>query len=653
MIKRECVFIKTILVGLIILFATIFANFWFIPVAYSYDTKSNNSGNLYSSISVDDPSKNDNSLLTLHNITNKVSFTGEVNASNLPNLPPSKPAVIIDSNEQYLTRNYTAYINAKKQAQLVRPTNTPTTKVIDIQGPDMPLLVPNFNNETKDKNKANNSFAIINTHFEGLSQICCIPPDIQLAIGSKHVMETVNSEAAIYTKTGSLIKKFGLEYLFNLPSRESSDSHDITDPVLLFDSTSNATHSRRHTNGDNNNDNRRWFASISDITTHSIRIAVSKTNDPTGVWTTYNFPFESLPNNCSDQPFIAVSDDKLAIGVNTWSNDCDWSNNNNNNNNNTVSSPKFRGVQFVVADKHDLLAREEPAHIKSMQSVPDTEYFSLRPALNLSPTTALFLVTSNDFNHSKVQILTIDGQLYNLHINKVISANIHTTTISPDAIQPITFSTINNNDNKNSDNSGQDNGQQEPFTTIKQKHPEYFVHTGDARVQSPIWYKGKLWFALNVGCFINGDIQIRSCIRIIQIDTNTSKVLQDFNIGHLGASLYYPALSIDKSGSNIGIIFGYSSSDTYPSLLVGSGSAKTNIFNSLKHFQFLKIGTANSLSTRYGDYFSAAIDPSEPNSIWVAGQYYYYHHYYYSPSSTSTLLWSTYIGKINVKSSIQ
>ncbi len=96
----------------------------------------------------------------------------------------------------------------------------------------------------------------------------------------------------------------------------------------MFDSATNDTQSNSHNNGNSNDDNRRWFASISDVTTHSIRIAVSKTGDPTGVWRTYNFPFESLPNNCSDQPFIAVSDDKLAIGVNTWSNNCDWSNNN-------------------------------------------------------------------------------------------------------------------------------------------------------------------------------------------------------------------------------------------------------------------------------------------------------------------------------------
>jgi hypothetical protein len=613
--------LQGILVALVILFATLFTNFWF-TAAYPSYIKSNN---------IDDPNSsesaigsfdhnNDNSL-TLRNITNSVSFTDGVNVNNFPNLTSSKPAVITDPNEHYLTRNYTAYINAKKQGELVRTTSIPTANVIGIQG----------------ANKS--SSTIINTRFEGLSQVCCIPPDIQLAVSSKYVMETVNSEAAIYTKTGNLIKKFGLEFLFNLPSRESSDSHSITDPVLLFDSATNDTQSNSHNNGNNSNDdNRRWFASISDVTTHSIRIAVSKTSDPTGVWRTYNFPFESLPNNCSDQPFIAVSDDKLAIGVNTWSNNCDWSNNNDD----IISSPKFRGVQFVIADKNDLLAEQQLAHIKSMQSVPDTKYFSLRPALNLSPTTAIFLVTTDDFNHDKIQILTIDGHLSNLHISKNISGNIHITSISPDGIQPITFSTIYNNSN-NDNNSGE----QEFFTTVKERHPEFFVHTGDARVQSPIWYKGKLWLVLNVGCFINGDTQSRSCIRIIEFDTNISKVLLDFNIGHIGASLYYPALSIDKSGNKIGIIVGFSSPDTYPSLLIASGVVKNNntIFNSLKYFQFLKNGTANSLSTRYGDYFSAVMGPSEPNSIWVAGQY-----YYYSPSSSAPL-WSTYISKINTESS--
>jgi hypothetical protein len=132
----------------------------------------------------------------------------------------------VDSNEQYLTRSYSGYSNAKKQAELVKSTNT-ITKVIELQRPDL-LLLPSSNNES---NNNNNSSTTFNIDFEGLSQVCCIPPDIQLGVGSIYVIETVNSEAAIYTKTGSLMKKFGLEYLFNLPSRESSDSHSITDPV--------------------------------------------------------------------------------------------------------------------------------------------------------------------------------------------------------------------------------------------------------------------------------------------------------------------------------------------------------------------------------------------------------------------------------------
>ena len=80
---------------------------------------------------------------------------------------------------------------------------------------------------------------------------------------------------------------------------------EMSDPVLLFDDLSG-----------------RWFASISDITEHSIRVAVSKTEDPTSIWRIYNFPFMSQPNNCCDQPFIGVSEDKVVVTVNNWGNDC-------------------------------------------------------------------------------------------------------------------------------------------------------------------------------------------------------------------------------------------------------------------------------------------------------------------------------------------
>jgi hypothetical protein len=163
------------------------------------------------------------------------------------------------------------------------------------------------------------------------------------------------------------------------------------------------------------------------------------------------------------------------------------------------------------------------------------------------------------------------------------------------------------------------------------------VSTGDARIQSAAWYQGKLWLAFNDGCFIIiGDTKSRSCIRLIQIDTITNKVIQDFDIGALASSLYYPAISISRGNGNLGIIFGYSSHSIYPSILVSTRSSNDDKLNSIKEQpQSLKLGTANEFSNRYGDYFAASSDPLSDSIIWVAGEYH----------STST--WSTYIGELH------
>ncbi|MGC2685649.1 MAG: hypothetical protein WA323_27645 [Candidatus Nitrosopolaris sp.] len=176
--------------------------------------------------------------------------------------------------------------------------------------------------------------------FQGLSQNCCFPPDVQVAAGKKYLLEMVNLDGAIYTKDGTLVKAFGLERFFN-PSVGSNIIDEMTDPVFLFDNLSE-----------------RWFASISDITEHSIRVAVSKTEDPIGIWTIYNFPFMSQPNNCSDQPFIGVSEDKVVVTVNNWGNDCNWS-----------SGMGIRGLQGLLILIHKFRFLE--LHVHSTVDVQD------------------------------------------------------------------------------------------------------------------------------------------------------------------------------------------------------------------------------------------------------------------------------------------
>jgi hypothetical protein len=96
--------------------------------------------------------------------------------------------------------------------------------------------------------------------------------------------------------------------------------------------------------------------------------------------------------------------------------------------------------------------------------------------------------------------------------------------------------------------------------------PNKLCSTGDAHIQSDIWYQGKLWVAFNDACFITGDTKSHSCIRLKQVYTITNKVIQDIDIGTVASSLYYPAVSISKgTGGNLGIIFRFSSPSDYPS----------------------------------------------------------------------------------------
>ena len=606
----RCSYIITTLIVLIITIISIFpSNYTVGMFAYGYTSTSllepfgffknsidnNNNGTVSSSVL---ESHSAGTIPSTYNTTDLVSYLGEVNVSDLQR-PLFKPFIGISPEDSYLTKDFGAYKTAKNQSEIIKPS----TRVFEVKpppssgfgtSPGISSLHGEQQYPVSPRTNYLNTTALILARFEGLAQNCCFPPDVQLAAGTKYVVEMVNLDGAIYTRNGTLLKSFGLEFLFNPNAVKNSQGSDVTmsDPVLLFDNASG-----------------RWFASISAIRAHSIRVAVSKTDDPTGVWRIYNFPFGVQPdnnnnnNNCSDQPFIGLSEDKFVVTVNNWGNDCNWSSDNQ-------QPPEFGGVQFTVADKTDLLSGSGGS-VRSVQSEPDLGYFSLHPVISLYSTTTLLIATVGDFNHNNVQVFYIDGPLYNLHI-KLISYPIQGTHIAPDGIQPLA----------------------QPTRQQISIEEEPRVGTGDARIQSAAWYQGNLWLAFNDACFIPGDTRSRSCIRLIQADTITNKVIQDFDIGALASSLYYPAISISSGSRNLGIIFGYSSHSAYPSILVSTRSSDDE-FNSINEQpQFLKLGTANELSNRYGDYFAASSDPSNGSTIWVAGEYH------------STATWSTYIGEL-------
>jgi YVTN family beta-propeller protein len=151
------------------------------------------------------------------------------------------------------------------------------------------------------------------------------PSDVQIAAGPNHVVEMVNLAAEIWAKSGSSLstpKMFALSSFFL-----TSDS--LSDPRILYDATS-------HT----------WFASLTDKTPDkngidSVKLAVSKTSDPTGCWLIYSVTSMNTSGVCYDQPIIGVSDDKLVISANDAS---------------ACLSNGLYGAEYWVLNKNQLIA---------------------------------------------------------------------------------------------------------------------------------------------------------------------------------------------------------------------------------------------------------------------------------------------------------
>ena len=111
------------------------------------------------------------------------------------------------------------------------------------------------------------------------------PPDVTVAAGPGFVVEMVNLAESVWRTGGGtpqLVQTRDLAVLFG------SGSDRLTDPRILFDATSG-----------------RWFASISDVDSEDVLLAVSTGADPTGTWTVSSFD----ASGCADQPRLGIADD--------------------------------------------------------------------------------------------------------------------------------------------------------------------------------------------------------------------------------------------------------------------------------------------------------------------------------------------------------
>lgn len=127
----------------------------------------------------------------------------------------------------------------------------------------------------------------------GIPSTGFFPPDTQLAVSRKFVVEFVNDTGDVFDHHGKLLKSFDLGSLFSGKAGQGSD------PKIVFDGSSG-----------------QFFATYISAFTRGggpSQIDLAVTSDPTGKWTIYRVQARGI---LMDQPKLGVSSNKLTIAWN-------------------------------------------------------------------------------------------------------------------------------------------------------------------------------------------------------------------------------------------------------------------------------------------------------------------------------------------------
>jgi hypothetical protein len=317
----------------------------------------------------------------------------------------------------------------------------------------------------------------------------------------------------------------------------------------------------------------RWFATVvaSSSTGGVLALAVSATSDPTQPFCHYRVTEAFRHGN----PSLGASDDKLLVAYDG------------------VGLPFAQplGAGYYVLNKADLVACADT--VQTTRVAPDPSLPALHAAQALTSASDLHMVTHNA--GSTLAVLTVSG------VPGISPVTAATTAVPVRAwLAP---------------------------PNAPQAGSGVLLRTLDARVQSAAWQDQTLWLAGVEACTLQVAGPLLSCLRLIELQTDSWTVRQDLTFGSPGEYYFYPALRPDAAG-NLHVVFAVSSPSRFLSVAVTRRRVGDQL-NTLRPAIQIQAGTrsipaivpGDPVSDSVGAYFSAAVDPIDPSAVWVTGQY--------------------------------
>lgn len=398
--------------------------------------------------------------------------------------------------------------------------------------------------------------------FRGLSDgLQVIPPDTQGTVGQNHVMTILNDRVHIQSKIGTSLKLVSDNTFWGI-------SGNIFDPKIVYDPFNN-----------------RWIAvALTNPRTSDSRIlmAVSRTNDPLGLWHIFNIKADASGLTWADFPSLGFNNKWIVLQVNMF----------------TVSGNSFSRSDILAFNKSIVYAGNATAFKRfSSSSIGGTQV----PAVTYDNTQQnLYLVQSWNGNSNGRGVLRLYA------ITGAIGAESFVHVAFPASPQPWASS------------HPIISGGFAPQLTTTQR-----IMNNDARISNVVYRNNSLWTTHTI--FLPATSPTHSAVQWWQL-TPTGVVQQRGRIEDTSATLNsgnffaFPSIAVNSVND---VLIGYSRFNT---LMFASAAysfrAASDILNTMRGSLIYRNGLDIYVKDfgagriRWGDYSSTVVDPTN-NDFWT------------------------------------
>jgi FG-GAP-like repeat/IPT/TIG domain len=398
------------------------------------------------------------------------------------------------------------------------------------------------------------------------------PPDPNIAVGPNDVIEAANSTLSFFRRDGTLESSLDIGAFIGTPC----GAHSVTDPRVVYDPSSG----------------RFYFTVLSfdyPATTNNcvVLLASPTAGVATGTWNGYILSSTATVSGVpeADQPGLGFSDAVVAV---TW-------------NYFASNGGAFAGSQLDIIQKSDLISNRLANNTTDVVTGGPP---SPQPVVSIGATGGHQFVVfndsdktcGNDGNPQSIGVYDFTGQPEQGTVAfSVAHPGVATATAGCAGTVP-----------------------------APQLGMTATLSTDDDRLPNAVWENNVIWTGGGTDCTPSGDTAPRSCLNLDSISTANGVVATatQLIVGVVGAYLFYPAISVDRSG-NAYVVFDESTAASEEAIMVagivgGALSPSTALHTSSTWYD--PAGAACSPDCRWGDYSGAAQDPGHPNDVWVVSE---------------------------------